>query len=137
MRLATHIVHVTLAVSGLALATLTGCSSDDGDGTGGDGGGGAGGSHSHDDLPAECEAIRDACHPKDVGVGRVSECHTISHDGVAQACADVEEECIQVCNDAPAPDGGAHSDYGGAGGMGGTDHGGMAGMDHGGSGGTG
>jgi hypothetical protein len=86
----------------LLLAPLAlGCSDDhDHDEDNGDG-------HTHDDHP-ECMPIIEACHPKDVGEGRVNECHTIGHDGTAAECAEVEDECVAVCEAAPDP--GGHED---------------------------
>lgn len=122
-----------LSIAGLMLSTSLGCSSDDDH----DDGDGHGGTASHE-IPAECQPIRDACHEKDVGEGRVHECHETSHNGTAADCTPIHDECVQVCNEAPFPD--ADAGHGGSGGTGGADHGGsggMGGMDHGGSGGTG
>lgn len=79
-----------LAVLFVALGTLGGCSKDDAP---------AAADHDHDDVPAECAAIIEACHERDLGVpGKAHTCHENAHDGTAEKCAAVQTECIAACN---------------------------------------
>jgi hypothetical protein len=48
-----------------------------------------------------CNAIIQACHPVDVGLGPVNDCHGLGHDGKSEAeCAGRKDECVALCNDA-------------------------------------
>jgi hypothetical protein len=90
---------------------LPACASDDGsdDGTG------------TSELPVQCVPIRDACHEKDPGDGgEISQCHETSHEGTGAECAEVSEECIALCDAAPAVEGGHDHDHD-------HDHGGLDG----------
>jgi hypothetical protein len=60
--------------------------------------------HDHDEeLPAECDAIRTACHRFDQGTGPAHDCHELAHHGNAAHCAEQQESCLEAC----AADGGA------------------------------
>jgi len=95
-----------------------GCSSDeDGGGSGGTGGTPA--------VDPNCQAIIDACMPKDDGENStVHDCHMLGHDSTTTPaeCSAQKQTCVDACNAAPTPDGGV----GAMGGMGGMA--GMAGM---------
>ncbi len=77
--------------------------------------------HSHGKMPAECQAIIDACHDKDTGdPGPLNDCHTIGHDGKKDACIAAGTStsfggtsCPAVCVAAPIPDGGTHHGFDG------------------------
>lgn len=68
---------------------------------------------SHEDLPASCQAIVDACHAVDDGTGGTAgECHTLAHEGKAEAdCAAQKARCVAAC-EAMTPDGGGDHDGG-------------------------
>jgi hypothetical protein len=65
-------------------------------------------------TPPDCEAIVEACHPKDPGSGPVHECHETAetagtaHD--AKTCADKKVACVTLCNAAATPAGDAGKD---------------------------
>ncbi|MDB4996901.1 MAG: hypothetical protein JWM74_4333 [Myxococcaceae bacterium] len=82
---------VSVAIAALGLCLAAGCSSS---------------------LPAvtttpDCDAIVDACHPKDPGSGPVHECHetaetaAAAHD--AKTCTDKKNACVALCNAATTP----------------------------------
>jgi hypothetical protein len=90
----------------VGLFSVGACSSDDsGDHAEGDG------DHTHDDPPEECEAISSACHDVDALSDQAKECHDISHENVADACADALDSCVAHCGG-----------LSGGGGAGGADH---------------
>lgn len=64
----------------------------------------------HTSQFASCQAIIDACHPKDVGEGAAHDCHDFAHAPAANeaSCAAKKTECLATCNaaDAGAADGG-------------------------------
>jgi uncharacterized Zn-binding protein involved in type VI secretion len=57
------------------------------------------------DLPASCQEIMKACHPKDLGEGdAISDCHAVAHeDGTQASCDARHDECVELCNDTPLP----------------------------------
>jgi hypothetical protein len=65
-------------------------------------------------TPPDCEAIVDACHPKDPGSGPVHDCYETAqtagtaHD--AKTCADKKVACVTLCNAAATPAGDAGKD---------------------------
>lgn len=70
------------------------------------------GDHSHDTNGhtspyASCQAIIDACHPKDTGEGAAHDCHDRAHAPTASeaACAAEKTTCTATCS--AAPDAGA------------------------------
>ncbi|MEM7152870.1 MAG: hypothetical protein AAF799_08505 [Myxococcota bacterium] len=57
-----------------------------------------------------CQIIIDSCHPKDDGSeGQINDCHAIAHDGDAEVCTPMLDECVAVCDAAP-PLGGHETD---------------------------
>lgn len=57
-----------------------------------------------------CQLIIDACHPKDDGSeGQINDCHALAHEGDAQACTPMQDECVALCDAAP-PLGGHDTD---------------------------
>ena len=58
-------------------------------------------------LPADCQAIVDACHHVDVGTGPVHDCHAMAEMGQASSCSSQRSSCVQMC-EAAAMDAGIH-----------------------------
>lgn len=66
--------------------------------------------HSHGSGHASqyptCDEIIKKCHPLDLGVGTISECHVFAHEATSEAeCVAKKAECLAAC--VPAADGGA------------------------------
>jgi hypothetical protein len=89
----------TMAVILVAAAAVYACSNDD---------------HSHDHPngghssphPA-CHEIITACHPVDLGLGPINDCHSLGHDAKSnEECVPRREECLRICAEAAA-DGGS------------------------------
>lgn len=67
-----------------------------------------------------CEAIKEACHPLDVGAGPIHDCHEVAHESTSdEACAAKKDECLRTCvssdasvSDAESPDGASSEDAG-------------------------
>lgn len=56
------------------------------------------------DLPVSCQDIVRACHSKDDTTNaEIHECHETGHDvGTEAACGPVHDDCVTLCNAAPA-----------------------------------
>jgi hypothetical protein len=58
-------------------------------------------------VPADCQAILDACHPKDPGSGPVHDCHEAAETAGdvrdAKTCADKKSGCVALCTAAATP----------------------------------
>lgn len=84
------------AVALLALAATAHCSSSE-DPPPTDGG-------LHSSPYPSCDAIIKACFAKDLGEGRVSECHGLGHNARSDApCAAEKDSCIAACDEAVLP----------------------------------
>lgn len=91
-------------------AVLFACGHDDDDDHSHDGPSGG-----HTSKFASCQAIIDACHPKDTGEGAAHDCHDQAHAPAATeaSCAAKKDACLTTCTapagpaDAGATDGGA------------------------------
>lgn len=68
---------------------LVGCASDDAPSTETD---------RHTSPYPSCQAIIDACHPKDIGEGAVHDCHDVASNGPEASCSARKAECIATCN---------------------------------------
>lgn len=97
-----------LAALALAFAVgpLAACSDDHDHAEGGHGDGG----HTSD-YPA-CQAIIDACHPKDDGTNLdVNGCHETAHDATSNAPCEAEQaRCVALCEAAAVPGSDAGTD---------------------------
>lgn len=102
-----ELVFSVVAVSIFALAY--GCSDDDHSHDTGEEGG-------HSSPYPSCQAIIDACHPKDIGEGAAHDCHEIAHDnGTEEKCAAAKSQCLVTCGTVQGlPDGGADAGDGGS-----------------------
>lgn len=66
-------------------------------------------SHAH---PPDCQAIINACHPKEEGnPGPINDCHEIGHGTEYARCTSEKARCVALCNAAPCPDGGPAAVY--------------------------
>ena len=94
-----NVVRGFAAVSILVAA----CNSDANPQDGGSGGS-SGEYKSFCDLPAPCQDIAQACHPKDDGsMGPIHDCHIVGHEvGTLDACNAHHTACLKTCGDAPA-----------------------------------
>jgi len=111
-----HWVNVVRCLTATAIIAAPGCNSDTGPGTDGGTGGGTGVYLSFCDLPAPCQDIAQACHPKDDGSkGPIHDCHIVGHEvGTVEACSAKHTECLKTCGDAPALSDGPVEDLGAA-----------------------
>ena len=111
-----HLVNVVRGLVAASVVLAAGCSTD----TAAQGEGGAGGSTgvylSFCDLPAPCQDIAQACHPKDDGSkGPIHDCHIVGHEvGTLAACSAKHTECLKTCGEAPAFSDGPVEDLGAA-----------------------
>lgn len=81
-----------LSVLGLALGLALACSTDEGGPAA---------------NPEACQAIIDACHPKDDGSDpEINGCHAAAHDDETETCNARLEECVALCDAAPPVGGG-------------------------------
>jgi hypothetical protein len=111
-----HLVNVVRGLMAASVVLVAGCSND----TAALGDGGTGGSTgvylSFCDLPAPCQDIAQACHPKDDGSkGPIHDCHIVGHEvGTLAACSAKHTDCLKTCGDAPAFSDGPVEDLGAA-----------------------
>ena len=67
---------------------------------------GASSSGAHASAYPTCDAIIKQCHPLDLGVGKISECHVLAHESTNDAeCAAKKDECLAACVASDAGDG--------------------------------
>ncbi len=81
-------------VLGIACALLVACGSTS---AGNDAGG-------HSVSSPTCEMILERCHPLDIGVAEIHECHELSEMNVEADCAAMRDHCFATCT--PADSGG-------------------------------
>lgn len=100
-------ISTLLSVLGVALGLALACTSE------------GGGSSASD--PEACQAIIDACHPKDDGSDEaINGCHSAAHDDDTETCNARLEECVALCDAAPPVGGGYDTGDGSTGGGGST-----------------
>lgn len=80
-------------------------------------GGGGGTTDSGVSARPTCDEIMEQCHPFDVGLGEIHECHELSEaaDTTEAACVAMRAHCFEVCvaTDAgPTADSGSETDSG-------------------------
>jgi hypothetical protein len=111
-----HPVNVVRGLVAISVFLIGGCNSDTNSGKEGGSGGGTGVYLSFCDLPAPCQDIAQACHPKDDGSkGPVHDCHTVGHEvGTLEACSAKHTECLKTCGEAPPLSDGPVEDLGAA-----------------------
>jgi hypothetical protein len=64
----------------------------------------------HDgDAPPVCQEIVDACHDLDTEPGMARDCHLTAHEGHAEDCEPIHDECIAYCTGAGTGDSGSSS----------------------------
>lgn len=52
--------------------------------------------HSEEE-PAICKEISSVCHDEDMGAGMAQDCHVQAHEGDADLCEMIHDECIAFC----------------------------------------
>jgi hypothetical protein len=70
------------------------------------------GEHGEDEPPI-CKEISEACHDagQEMG-GMAQDCHVMAHDGDADTCMMIHDECIELCTGAGTGDSGGSSSSG-------------------------
>ncbi|MFO0681426.1 MAG: hypothetical protein U0234_05215 [Sandaracinus sp.] len=86
-------------VFGITFAVMAGCGTPS---TGNDAGG-------HSVSSPTCEMILERCHPLDMGVAEIHECHELSETNVEADCAAMRDHCFASCtpSDSGGVDGGS------------------------------
>jgi len=64
--------------------------------------------HGHEE-PAVCKEISSVCHDADEGEGMAFECHQQAHEGDAEVCEMIHDECIAFCTGAGTGESGGSS----------------------------